>query len=147
MKKYFIGTFAVAAALVCFAFTTNSNKLINCNPSTDYIWFQVKTSTVIDCANYAAVTQSQIDPAGHFAPSTTSPLADLTADGFLLKQGTLGISGAEQKFGCNTNDLVCAVAYLQSDVTPAKFDRVNINGTFYWLPKDNTDPVCAICKD
>lgn len=150
MKKYLVGSFAIAVAIISFAFTSDSNKRRGCDPNTQYVWYAVTSSTSVSCANFNTIVAADLDLTSHTAPGT-NPLTDLTSAGFLLRESVAGASNdALDKFGCATNDeIVCAVAYLQSDVNTTKFEKVTIGSTTFWRPKTGQNapiPACAICK-
>ena len=155
MKRYFIGAIAVCAAIVSFAFTKEGNKLVPCNTTTQYVWYEVLGAQAIPCANYATVVASQLDIAPHTAFGTTNPLADNNTAGFRLVKGNLSTPGTAINFFTCPEDLtyVCAVAYDPADVTTLKFNRIEFpvgSGNFVWSPKTDANkpiPVCSICRN
>lgn len=153
MKKYVIGCFAIAIAIVAFAFTPSNKAAVNCQPNTEYVWFNILTSASLPCAQPSApINPLVIDITDHFTSSSTSitPLADLDADGFKIKEADFLVLSPS----CVTGSAeLCGVAYLQTDVTTAKFEKV-VDATsptgFSWRPKSQANggptPVCYVCR-
>lgn len=152
MKKYFIGAFAVVIALVSFAFTKESNKVVNCDPTIDYVWYQVQPGLQIPCGSYTGITQTQLVLTNHTALTLSDPLGDNNAAGFQLFLGDASTPGtAISTFGCpQNNNFVCYVAYDPADVNSTKFTRITLpSGQIVWAPKTDINkpsPVCSICR-
>lgn len=144
MKINFIGI--VAFALASFAIAKETNKVINCDPSINYVWYQVNPALQIPCGSYAGITQTQLVLTKHTALTTTNPLGDNDTAGFQLS-----LDEAIETFGClNAATFVCYIAYDPADVNTTKFNRITLSsGEIVWAPKTDANkptPVCAICR-
>jgi hypothetical protein len=140
MKKYFVGVFAVAFAIIAFSFT--ESKRVNCPANTDLVWFQVKPTVHISCANYTGIAPADLVQFG-IEKKTADPIADALTAGRKLTAVQ-----AATNFGCpQSSDELCFVAYSAS-LTSADFDIVTDPSTLkqYWLPKSVTAEVCSICR-
>lgn len=153
MKKNLTGCFAIAAALVAFAFTPAKRAVVNCQPNTQYVWYVIPTTVTLACMQPTVpINPVNIVIADHHATSSGSvtPLSDLDAAGYKLTEA--GFLSTYNYCDRISNEL-CAVAYLQSDVTTAKFEKIadiNSPSGFSWRPKSQANggptPACYICR-
>lgn len=153
MRKYFTGICAILIAGLCVAFASKKTSPPgNCIQGKSYIWFLVDYGYYVECTN----TTPQVSPSvlalwGHetlFGEFSWNPRTDLEAAGWLLTKEQLD----DMELGCNfpPYQVVCAVAYDPAHVTSSTFNKVNINGVWYWRPKEpwglGPQVACYLCK-
>lgn len=151
MRKYVTGIFAILIAGICIAFTKKNAPPGECTVGKNYIWYLVEVGQDVDCAsNLTYVSPSVLSLYGHetlFGPFSIDPRSELTGQGWLMTFYDMMDMG----YGCGIpNQILCAVAYDPIYVTPTSFRKVNVNGVWYWQPREPWGfgpPLgCFICR-
>lgn len=130
MKKFAIGIFAVAFAVIGFAFTTEKKT------QTQYAWFEVQLGKSIACNNFTSVTPADLILIPRVAGQTA--LTSVQAAG-----QSLPTSSADDFFNCPATQFVCAVGYA---LTEANFQFVTIDGVEYVRPISTVTELDKVCR-
>lgn len=150
MRKYITGILAILLAGLCLAYNNNSKIQSRCQWDKPYIWYLV--DGYWSCSeNLNYISPYVLALWGHetmFGQYSTNPRVELEASGWLLTKEEF----IESEFGCPgvIDERVCAVSYDPAHINSNTFTKVNINGVWYWRPKEQwamgPQVACYLCK-
>lgn len=151
MRKYVTGLCAILIAGLCLAFVNKKLPPGNCG-SGSLIWYLVDNSSYWNCTqNLTQINPNVLALWGHetlFGQFSTNPRTELEAAGWLLTYEQF----RDSEYECpgTLNEQVCAVAYDPNYVNSSTFTKVNVNGVWYWKPKEyllgGPQVFCYLCK-